>query len=81
MLATRPLQSESARKWRVPWRQRLKSTGIAMWKLPEGPPILAYSCYTGGIFIGGGIAAKIVPKMKEPVFMQSSWIKASWKCG
>ena len=26
---------------------------------------------TGGIFIGGSIAAKIVPKMKEPVFMQS----------
>jgi len=26
---------------------------------------------TGGVFIGGSIAAKIVPKMKEPVFMQS----------
>jgi glucokinase len=26
---------------------------------------------TGGIFIGGSIAAKIVPKMKNPVFMQS----------
>jgi glucokinase len=26
---------------------------------------------TGGIFIGGSIAAKIVPKMKEPVFLQS----------
>ena len=26
---------------------------------------------TGGIFIGGIIAAKIVPKMKDPVFMQS----------
>ncbi|MGA8271333.1 MAG: glucokinase [Candidatus Sulfotelmatobacter sp.] len=26
---------------------------------------------TGGIFIGGSIAAKIVPKMKDPVFMQS----------
>jgi glucokinase len=26
---------------------------------------------TGGIFIGGSIAAKILPKMKDPVFMQS----------
>jgi len=26
---------------------------------------------TGGIFIGGSIAAKIVPKMKDPGFMQS----------
>ncbi len=26
---------------------------------------------TGGLFIGGSIAAKIVPKMKEPIFMES----------
>ncbi|HYL15550.1 MAG TPA: glucokinase [Terriglobales bacterium] len=26
---------------------------------------------TGGVFIGGSIAAKIVPKMKEPIFLQS----------
>jgi glucokinase len=26
---------------------------------------------TGGIFIGGSIAAKIVPKMKNPVFLES----------
>jgi glucokinase len=26
---------------------------------------------TGGIFIGGSIAAKIVPKMKDPVFLES----------
>jgi glucokinase len=26
---------------------------------------------TGGIFIGGSVAAKIVPKMKDPIFMQS----------
>jgi len=26
---------------------------------------------TGGIFIGGSIAAKIVPKMKDPVFMEA----------
>ena len=26
---------------------------------------------TGGIFIGGSIAAKIVPRMKHPIFMQS----------
>jgi glucokinase len=26
---------------------------------------------TGGVFIGGSIAAKIVPKMRDPVFMQS----------
>ena len=30
-----------------------------------------YLMSTGGIFIGGSIAAKIVPKMKDPVFMQS----------
>jgi glucokinase len=30
-----------------------------------------YFMSTGGIFIGGSIAAKIVPKMKDPVFMQS----------
>jgi glucokinase len=26
---------------------------------------------TGGIFLGGSIAAKIVPKMRDPIFMQS----------
>jgi glucokinase len=26
---------------------------------------------TGGVFIGGSIAAKIVPKMQDPIFMQS----------
>jgi len=26
---------------------------------------------TGGIFVGGSIAAKIVPKMLDPVFMKS----------
>jgi len=26
---------------------------------------------TGGVFIGGSIAAKIVPKMLDPVFMKS----------
>ena len=26
---------------------------------------------TGGIFIGGSIAAKIVPQMQDPIFMQS----------
>ena len=26
---------------------------------------------TGGVFIGGSIAAKIVPKMKDPIFMKS----------
>lgn len=30
---------------------------------------------TGGIFIGGSIAAKIVPKMKEPQFLESFWDK------
>jgi glucokinase len=30
---------------------------------------------TGGIFIGGSIAAKIVPKMQEPVFLESFWDK------
>jgi glucokinase len=26
---------------------------------------------TGGIFIGGSVAAKNVPRMKDPIFMQS----------
>ena len=26
---------------------------------------------TGGIFVGGSIAAKILPRMKDPIFMQS----------
>jgi glucokinase len=30
---------------------------------------------TGGIFIGGSIAAKIVPKMQEPAFLESFWDK------
>lgn len=30
-----------------------------------------YFMSTGGIFLGGSIAAKIVPKMKEPLFMQA----------
>jgi glucokinase len=32
---------------------------------------------TGGIFIGGSIAAKIVPRMKDPIFMQSFLDKGS----
>ena len=34
---------------------------------------------TGGIFIGGSIAAKIVAKMKEPLFMQSFLAKGRLK--
>src|SRR5882724_8773151 len=34
---------------------------------------------TGGIFIGGSIAAKIVPKMKDPIFMQSFLNKGRMK--
>jgi glucokinase len=34
---------------------------------------------TGGIFIGGGIAAKIVPKMKEPEFMRAFLDKGRMK--
>ena len=34
---------------------------------------------TGGIFIGGSIAAKIVPKMKDPIFMQSFLDKGRMK--
>ena len=35
---------------------------------------------TGGIFIGGSIAAKIVPKMKDPIFMQSFLDKGRMEC-
>src|SRR6266853_5703911 len=34
---------------------------------------------TGGIFIGGSIAAKIVPKMKDPIFIQSFLDKGRMK--
>ncbi len=34
---------------------------------------------TGGIFIGGSIAAEIVPKMKEPAFMKSFLAKGRMK--
>src|SRR6266705_6833176 len=34
---------------------------------------------TGGIFIGGSIAAKIVPKMKDQIFMQSFLDKGRMK--
>jgi glucokinase len=34
---------------------------------------------TGGIFIGGSIAAKIVPGMKSPAFMQSFLAKGRMK--
>jgi len=34
---------------------------------------------TGGIFIGGSIAAKIVPKMKDPIFMRSFLDKGRMK--
>src|SRR6266853_296901 len=34
---------------------------------------------TGGIFIGGSIAAKIVPKMKDPLFLQSFLDKGRMK--
>jgi glucokinase len=30
---------------------------------------------TGGIFLGGGIAPKILPKLKEPRFLQAFWSK------
>ena len=34
---------------------------------------------TGGVFIGGGIAPKILPKLKEPTFMRSFTAKGKLK--
>jgi glucokinase len=34
---------------------------------------------TGGIFIGGGIAPKILPKLKEPAFLDAFWSKGRMK--
>jgi glucokinase len=30
---------------------------------------------TGGVFLGGGIAPKILPKLKEPAFLEAFWAK------
>jgi glucokinase len=43
---------------------------VAIYGSQTGDCALNYMS-TGGIFIGGSIAAKIVPKMKDPVFLRS----------
>ncbi len=43
---------------------------VSIYGAETGNCALNFLC-TGGIFLGGSIAAKIVPKMKDPIFMQS----------
>jgi glucokinase len=43
---------------------------VAIYGSQTGDCALNYMS-TGGIFIGGSIAAKIVPKMKDPIFLRS----------
>jgi len=46
------------------------STFVSVFGAETGNSALRFMS-TGGIFIGGSIAAKIVPKMKDPLFLQS----------
>jgi glucokinase len=46
------------------------STFVGVYGSQTGDCALTFMS-TGGIFIGGSIAAKIVPLMKDPIFLQS----------
>jgi glucokinase len=65
-----PLISQFALEGKAAICEQALSIFVGVFGAEAGNSALQYMS-TGGIFIGGTIAAKIVPKMKEPVFLES----------
>lgn len=65
-----PLISQLALEGKAPICDQALSIFVSVFGAETGNSALKFMS-TGGVFIGGIIAAKIVPKMKDPVFMQS----------
>ena len=64
------LISQLAAEGKAPICDQTMSTFVSVFGAEAGNCALHYMS-TGGIFIGGSIAAKNVPKMKDPVFLES----------
>jgi glucokinase len=64
------LISKLALEGRAPICDQTLTIFVSVFGAHTGNCALNYMC-TGGIFVGGIIAAKIAPKMQEPVFMES----------
>jgi glucokinase len=69
-----PVISRLALENRAPICSKTLDIFVAIYGSEAGNCALTYMC-TGGIFIGGKIASQIVPKMKEPTFMQAFFNK------
>lgn len=67
---TPPLISKLALENKAPICSRALDIFVGIYGSEAGNCALTYMC-TGGIFIGGKICSQIVPKMKEPTFMQA----------
>jgi glucokinase len=65
-----PVISQIALEGKAAICEQALSIFVSVFGADAGNCALQYMS-TGGIFIGGTIAAKIVPKMKEPVFLES----------
>jgi len=65
-----PVISQIALEGKAPICEKALSIFVGVFGAEAGNCALQYMA-TGGVFIGGSIAAKIVPKMKEPVFLES----------
>jgi glucokinase len=68
------LISKTALEGKAPICDQALSIFVSVFGAETGNCALTFMS-TGGIFIGGSIAAKIVPKMKEPAFLESLWDK------
>jgi glucokinase len=64
------LISQLALEKRAPICEQTLDIFVSLYGAETGNCALKFMS-SGGIFIGGSIAAKIVPKMQEPIFMQS----------
>lgn len=65
-----PLISRLALEGKAAICEQTLSIFVSVYGAQTGDCALTFMS-TGGIFIGGSIAAKIVPKMKEPIFMEA----------
>lgn len=65
-----PLISQFALEKKAPICDQALTIFVSIYGAETGNCALHFMS-TGGIFLGGSIAARIVPKMKDPVFMES----------
>ena len=62
--------SRAALEHKAPICEQVLSIFVSVYGAQTGNCALTFMT-SGGIFIGGSIAAKILPKMKEPIFMEA----------